>query len=158
MSGSTVAVIILTALVILLLVWVGLISYNLGLLRRSQRILTRGMTDSNLAEILAQHFVRTDSLEDRIAQLEHNVAALHDIQLGAVQRIGLVRYDAFRDMGGELSFALALLDERGDGVVVSTITGRQDNRTYVKQVKGGQTDVSSSAEEDEAIKQAMSGR
>jgi hypothetical protein len=116
------------------------------------------MTDSNLAEILAQHFVRTDGLEDRIAQLEQDVATLHDIQLGTVQRIGLVRYDAFRNMGGELSFALALLDERGDGIVVSTITGRQDNRTYAKHVKGGQTDISSSAEEDEAIKQAMSRR
>ena len=158
MSGSTVVVIILSALVILLLVWVVLISYNLGIFRRSQRILTRGMTDNNLADILAQHFVRTDGLEDRIAHLEYNVSVLHDIQLGAVQRIGLVRYDAFRDMGGELSFALALLDQRGDGLVVSTITGRKDNRTYAKQVRGGKTDVAPLAEENEAIKQAMSRR
>ena len=156
--GSTIVMSILALLVVFLLVWVTLISYNLGVLRRSQRILSRGMTDSSLQDILAQHFVRVDGLEDRIERLEQDVAALHSLQLNAVQRIGLVRYDAFDDMGGELSFALALLNEHGDGIVMSTITGRQDNRTYSKQVVKGRAAIQSSAEEDAAIKQAMSGR
>jgi hypothetical protein len=156
--GSTIVIAILAFLVILLVVWVTLISYNLGVLRRNQRILSRGRTDSSLQDILAQHFIRVDGLEDRIEHLEHNMDALHELQLSAVQRIGLVRYDAFDDMGGELSFALALLNDHGDGVVMSTITGRQDNRTYSKQVIKGRAAIQSSAEEDAAIKQAMSGR
>ncbi|MFA5866816.1 MAG: DUF4446 family protein [Actinomycetota bacterium] len=156
--GSTIVIAILSFLVILLVVWVTLISYNLGVLRRSQRILSRGMTDSSLQDILAQHFIRVDGLEDRIEHLEHDLDALHGLQLNAVQRIGLVRYDAFDDMGGELSFALALLNEHGDGIVMSTITGRQDNRTYTKQVIKGRAAIQSSTEEDAAIKQAMSGR
>ncbi len=156
--GSTIVIAILAFLVILLLVWVTLISYNLGLLRRSQRILSRGKTDSSLQDILAQHFVRVDGLEDRIEHLEYNLDALHNLQLNTIQRIGLVRYDAFDDMGGELSFALALLNEHGDGIIMSTITGRQENRTYTKQVVKGRAAIQSSAEEDAAIKQAMSGR
>ncbi len=156
--GSTIVIVLLVFLVILLFVWVTLISYNLGVLRRSQRILSRGMTDSSLQDILAQHFVRVDGLEDRIEHLEQDLDALHGLQLNAVQRIGLVRYDAFDDMGGELSFALALLNEHGDGIVMSTITGRQDNRTYTKQVIKGRAAIQSSVEEDAAIKQAMSGR
>lgn len=156
--SSTIALVVLSIFMILLIVWVGLISYNLGLVRRSQRILTRGMTDNTLQEILAQHFVRVDGLEDRLAQAEENINTLHNIQLGAVQRMGLVRYDAFSDMGGELSFALALLNEHSDGIVVSTITGRADSRTYAKQVHGGRAAIQPSAEETAAIKQAMGGR
>lgn len=154
----TIALVILGILLVLVIVWVGLISYNLGLIRRSQRILTRGMTDNTLQEILAQHFVRVDGLEDRIAQNERNIDILHNIQLQAVQRIGLIRYDAFSDMGGELSFALALLNEHGDGIVISTITGRAENRTYAKQVNAGRAVIQPSAEETAAIKQAMGGR
>lgn len=156
--GSTIVTVLLVFLVILLIIWVALISYNLGVLRRSQRILSRGMTDSSLQDILAKHFLRVDGLEDRIEHLEQGLDELHGIQLNAVQRLGLVRYDAFDDMGGELSFALALLNEHGNGVVISTITGRQDNRTYTKQVVRGRAAIQPSAEEDAAIKQAMSGR
>lgn len=156
--GSTIVLSILVFLVIFLVVWVTLISYNLGVLRRSQRILSRGMTDSSLQDILAQHFVRVDGLEDRIEHLEQGLDTLQGLQLNAIQRIGLVRYDAFDDMGGALSFALALLNEHGDGIIMSTITGRQENRTYSKQVIKGRAAIQSSAEEDAAIKQAMSGR
>jgi hypothetical protein len=156
--GSTIVLVLIALLVVLLLVWVTLISYNLGLLRRSQRILSRGMTDSSLQDILSQHFIRVDGLEDRIEHLEHNLDALHGLELNCLQRIGLVRYDAFDDMGGDLSFALALLNAHGDGIVISAITGRQDNRTYSKQVVKGRAAIQSSAEEDAAIKQAMSGR
>ncbi len=156
--GSTIVIAALSFLVILLVVWVTLISYNLGVLRRSQRILSRGMTDSSLQDILAKHFIRVDGLEDRIGHLENDLDVLHNLQLNAVQRIGLIRYDAFDDMGGELSFALALLNEHGDGIVMSTITGRQENRTYTKQVIKGRAAIQSSTEENAAIKQAMSGR
>jgi hypothetical protein len=156
--GSTIVLVILAFFVVLLVVWVALISYNLGVLRRRQRILSRGMTDSSLQDILAQHFIRVDGLEDRIEKLEEDLETIQHVQLNAVQRVGLVRYDAFDDMGGELSFALALLNDHGDGIVMSTITGRQDNRTYAKQVVKGRAAIQSSAEEDAAIKQAMSGR
>ena len=156
--SSTIAIVVLLILIVAIVVWVGLISYNLGLVRRSQRILSRGMTDNTLQEILAQHFIRVDGLEDRLAQAEENINILHNIQLDAIQRIGLIRYDAFSDMGGELSFALALLNEHGDGIVVSTIIGRADNRTYAKQVRGGRAAIQPSAEETAAINQAMGGR
>jgi hypothetical protein len=156
--SSWVVIALIAVLLVLLFIWVGLISYNLGLIRRSQRILTRGMTDNTLQEILAQHFVRVDGLEDRIANNERNIDILHNNELEAIQRVGMIRYDAFSDMGGELSFALALLNDHGDGIVISTITGRADNRTYAKHVRGGRPAIQPSAEETAAIKQAMSGR
>ena len=74
-----------------------------------------------------------------------------------VQHVGVVRFDAFEDMGGRLSFSAALLDDRGDGVVITSINGRQDTRCYAKQVRGGTSIHNLSEEEEQAIREALSG-
>lgn len=83
------------------------------------------------------------------------VAALHETLLGAIQRVGLVRFDAFEDMGGSLSFALALLDADGTGVVLSSINGRREARVYAKAIESAESAVALSDEERNAIRQAM---
>ena len=67
----------------------------------------------------------------------------------------MLRYDAFEDVGGRLSFSCALLDEHGTGVVLTSINGRQETRVYAKPVTAGQSTYNLSAEEEEAIRQAM---
>ena len=84
-----------------------------------------------------------------------NTETLRDLQRGAVSRLGLVRYDAFPDMGGMLSFSAALLDERGDGVVISAINGRQETRSYGKPIHEGASEHTLSDEEQEAIRAAL---
>jgi hypothetical protein len=76
---------------------------------------------------------------------------------GAVRRVGLVRYDAFEDVGGRLSFSCALLDEHGNGVVMTSIKGRQDTRVYAKPITDGHSSYNVSIEEEEAIRQALAG-
>ncbi len=76
---------------------------------------------------------------------------------GAVRHVGLVRYDAFEDVGGRLSFSCALLDDRGTGAVVTSINGRQDTRVYAKPITGGRSPYNLSIEEEEAIRQALAG-
>jgi hypothetical protein len=66
----------------------------------------------------------------------------------------VVRYDAFGDMGGRLSFSAALLDDSGDGLVISSINGRSETRTYAKSLVGLQSDHTLSPEEQEAIETA----
>lgn len=75
----------------------------------------------------------------------------------AVQRFGLVRYDAFQEMGGQLSFSAALLDDHGDGLVITSINGRTETRTYAKAVKNLTSSHNLSDEEREAIATASSG-
>jgi Protein of unknown function (DUF4446) len=75
----------------------------------------------------------------------------------AVRHVGLVRYDAFEDVGGRLSFSCALLDDAGDGVVVTSINGRQDTRVYAKPIAEGKSPHNLSVEEEEAIRQALAG-
>jgi Protein of unknown function (DUF4446) len=72
-----------------------------------------------------------------------------------VGTVGLTRYDAFPDAGGHLSYSAAFLDEAGDGVVLSTINGRSETRSYAKPVRGGSSDHHLSDEERAAITLAM---
>lgn len=103
------------------------------------------------------------SLLARIERIEKAVRTLNGIdkrqqlQIEAgVRRVGLLRYDAFDDVGGRLSFSCALLDERGSGIVLTSINGRQETRVYAKPVDAGVSSYNLSHEEEEAIRQAMS--
>jgi hypothetical protein len=92
-----------------------------------------------------------------VAALRADVADLRAAQAGAVSRVATVRYDAFADMGGRLSYSTALLDEHGDGVVLTSINGRTDTRAYAKPVTGWESAHTLSEEERSAIAQARSG-
>ncbi|MEP6851772.1 MAG: DUF4446 family protein [bacterium] len=81
------------------------------------------------------------------------------VALGAsLRRVALVRFDAFDDLSGRLSFALALLDGRGDGIVLSSLAGRTESRLYAKPVAGGAGVNDLSPEEQEAVTAAMRTR
>ncbi len=73
----------------------------------------------------------------------------------ALTRVAVVRYDAFGDLAGALSFSAALLDDAGNGLVLSSINGRSETRTYAKGVHAGESDAPLSPEEQEAIAEAF---
>jgi hypothetical protein len=73
----------------------------------------------------------------------------------ALTRVAVVRYDAFGDLAGALSFSAALLDDAGNGLVLSSINGRSETRTYAKGVRAGESDAPLSPEEQEAIAEAF---
>ncbi len=79
------------------------------------------------------------------------IQALQQDSASALRHVAVVRYDAFGDMGGHLSWSLALLDDGGDGVVLTSIHGRSDSRTYAKNVTGWSASQQLSPEESEAI-------
>jgi hypothetical protein len=89
--------------------------------------------------------------------LRGEVQALRAEVSDALRHLAVVRYDAFGDMGGHLSWSLALLDDGGNGVVLTSIHGRSDARTYAKNVAGWSCDQQLSPEEEEAIKFARTG-
>jgi hypothetical protein len=105
------------------------------------------------------------ALEDQAGQikrLEQAARALNatDKRLqgaidGGVRRVALLRYDAFEDVGGRLSFSCALLDEYGSGVVITSINGRQETRVYAKPITEAHSSYNLSLEEEEAIRQAL---
>ena len=120
-------------------------------LRRSLAILQAGddaesflSAAAKQVELVARLRAELSSVEGRMHELRLDVA-------DALRHVAVVRYDAFRDMGGRMSFSAALLDDAGDGLVISAIHGRTETRSYAKGVKGGASDQQLSPEERQAI-------
>jgi hypothetical protein len=86
--------------------------------------------------------------------LRQEVAALKAENAQALRHIAVIRYDAFTDTGGQLSWSMALLDDSGSGVVLTSIQGRNESRTYAKNVTGWASDSQLSPEEEDAISNA----
>jgi hypothetical protein len=95
-----------------------------------------------------------DALPEDVHGLRQEVAALRAEAGDALRHLAVVRYDAFGDMGGHLSWSLALVDDGGDGVVLTSIHGRSDARTYAKSVRDWRCDQQLSPEELEAVENA----
>lgn len=95
-----------------------------------------------------------DALPEDVRGLRQEVAALKREAGDALRHLAVVRYDAFGDMGGHLSWSLALLDDSGHGVVVTSIHGRSEARTYAKNIVGWHCEQQLSPEEDEAVSHA----
>jgi uncharacterized protein DUF4446 len=120
--------------------------------------LTRGEGGRSLEAVLEGHLRRVGEVDGRVRSIEQRTSALESQGRKAVQRVGLVRFNPFEDTGSNQSFALALLDEDGDGVVVSSLHTRQATRVYVRPVNGGVAERALSDEESEALAQATSAR
>ena len=95
-----------------------------------------------------------DAVPEDVHGLRQEVAALRAEGADALRHVSVVRYDAFGDMGGHLSWSIALTDDGGNGVVLTSIHGRSDARTYAKSVSGWTSDQQLSPEELEAIERA----
>jgi hypothetical protein len=98
-----------------------------------------------------------ETVPEDVLGLRQEVAALRAEARGALRHLAVVRYDAFDDMGGHLSWSLALLDDSGDGVVLTSIHGRSDARTYAKNVTAWRSEQQLSPEELDAITGAKAG-
>jgi hypothetical protein len=95
-----------------------------------------------------------DALPEDVHGLRQEVAALRSEGADALRHLAVVRYDAFGDMGGHLSWSVALVDDGGNGVVLTSIHGRSDARTYAKTISGWTCEQQLSPEELEAIEHA----
>lgn len=139
---------------------------TLAKLRRATRVLARGARGEDnhhsLLETAQRHDERIEVVADELESLREHIEAIVGSRPGdapgALRNIALVRYDAFSEMSGRLSFSLALLDEKGDGVTLSAIAGAGDTRVYAKGVEGGRSENELSPEEQQAVSAALAKR
>lgn len=154
----SVAFAVLAAVALILLVAVVLLFARLSAIKRNY-ILLRG--DGELEDIFgavgrAMH--QMDSIDKKMVALSQTQERQAAIGKLAIQKFGMVRYDAFEDMGGRLSFSAALLDDNGDGFVLTSINGRTETRTYAKAIKQSKSQHNLSQEETAAIAAATGGQ
>ena len=123
-------------------------------LRKTLRV-TRGASGNELLLALRNHSDDLDALDTAVIDLQARVAeAERDVDL-CTSRVAMVHYDAFPDMGGKLSFSLAMLDEQGDGVVLSVVNGRSETRVWGKRVIAGSSRQRLSDEESQVLERAL---
>lgn len=153
MSTESLAVVATGFSVFALLVVVAL-AVQVGRLRRAYDGLVAGAEESSFVDAMGRSAASAAALRLDVDRVREQLAAVQGDAAGALRRTAVVRYDAFGDLGGALSFSVALLDGDGDGLVLTCINGRSETRTYAKGVTGGRSDVALSPEEQEAVEQA----
>ena len=141
-------------MLLLLVLWQARRVRRLG---RRLDALTRGEEGKDLTAVLDAHLDKVFAVSREVDELTVRTAVVESNLRRSLQRIGIVRFNPFEDTGGNQSFALALLDANGDGIVVSSLHSRGGTRVYAKAVVGGRSEAALSDEETQAVREALSG-
>lgn len=126
-----------------------------GLNKKYKRFLEKLGNGSNIEEDLETYMYRVEKVEKQNAEIANYVKTLDEDLTRCIQKVGIVRYNAFKDTGSDLSFTLALLDEHNDGVVLNGIYSREMSNIYAKPVKNGESSYAMSEEEKLAVQKAI---
>lgn len=154
MADPTSAALLAAALAVVALAISLWVAVRLGRLQRSYDALVEGSGAGGFVDAVARQRAAAAELAGGLAALQREVGSARAELAGALRHVGVVRYDAFADMGGRLSFSAALLDDAGDGLVITSINGRSETRTYAKGVAAGASEQTLSPEEQQAIARA----
>ena len=139
-------------LILLVLVIVNMVQTNK--LKKKYRSFMAGKNAKSLEDTLITRLEQVDKLLTANAANEKNIKKLFDNMKFTFQKVGLVKYDAFNEMGGKLSFSLALLNESDDGFVMNAVHSREGCYTYVKEIVAGNSIIVLAEEEQEALNMA----
>lgn len=152
-QGSMLIIFLLFFSLMLLIIW--FLEHRANKKYRSQHLtLLEGIHIANVEEYILKQNEEIKRLQDEIIALQRELKIFEQIQQLAIQRVGLVRYNPFLDLGGDQSFSIALLDGREDGLVITSIYGREESRLFAKPIKRGQTRYRLTDEELLAIDRA----
>lgn len=138
-----------------LLVYICIINKKVKKLNEKYEKFMTGKDAKSLEDVINKRFSQVDMLirEDRINK--KNIENINENLLFAIQKLGIVKYDAFNEMGGKLSFALAMLDKENTGIVINSMHSREGCYTYIKEIIKGESFIQLGEEEKEALDKAI---
>ncbi len=154
-TGFTFVECLLFLILGILFVWIITLEWRFLRATRTLRILFKGRTGVDLEQMLRAYLQRVDHTDQALAEMVSRTAELERKAPTNVQHVGVIRFNPFPDKGGDQSFAVALLDDRADGVVFTGLHSRGDSRIYAKPVVGGNSTYALTEEEKEAISRAL---
>lgn len=157
-NEQVVLALVAVAALALLSSWVAFVSFlRLRKARREYMLLRGDGAERDILDAVDKIFRKLTAMDKRMDIFNARQEEQTAVGRFAVRRFELLRYDAFDDMGGQQSFSAALLDDHGDGLVLTSINGRGETRTYAKPVKALTSDVALTDEEMEVIAEAAAG-
>ena len=140
---------------ILTIGFISILYSNIKLKNKYNKFMKKIGNGKNIEEDLENYMYRVERVERQNAEIISYCKNLDDEVAKCIQKVGIVRYSAFKDTGSDLSFAVAMLDENNDGVVFNGIYSREMSNIYAKPVKNGGSEYTFSEEEKEAIRRAI---
>ena len=141
--------------VLLLLGFIIMISKLYSLNKKYRIFIEKLGNGENIEEDLETYMYRVEKVEKQNAEITNYIKTLDEDLTKCIQKVGIVRYNAFKDTGSDLSFTLALLDEHNDGVVLNGIYSREMSNIYAKPIKNGKSTYTMSEEETQAVQKAI---
>lgn len=124
-------------------------------LKKKYKSFMEGKDAKSLEETIINRFRQVDDLKVNQDLQNKDIQVLKANILKTYQKFGLVKYDAFNEMGGQLSFSLAMLDKKNNGFLLNTVHNREGSYTYVKEIFDGKSEINLSEEEEEALNKAI---
>lgn len=131
--------------------------FKIRSIKKQYNKMAQGMKGINLEELLIHTSQDLDGIKGDIVKLDENIQSLRTKLTFAIQKVGFMRYNAFGDMGSDLSFSIALLDNFSNGFVLTSIYGRDNNVCYAKPIILGKSKIQLSSEEIMVIDKAIKG-
>lgn len=148
-------VIALAALVVVLIIILIVNSVKMSKLKKNYRIFMGGNDAKSLEDTLIKRLNQIDDLMESDKENKEAIQVVLDHLDATYQKVGLVKYDAFNEMGGKLSFSLALLNRKNDGFIINAMHSREGCYTYIKEIINGNSVILLSEEEKEALAEAV---
>ena len=147
---------VLLVFVLALLGWTLYLTLNFRKYLKERQEFLKKAKGKGLDEILTKQLKRLEKSEDAIQELKKRADSLDVNAEISITKIGVVRYNPFRDTGGDQSFSVALLNDKLDGMIISSMYGREGSRVFAKALKDGRSDHPLTDEEIRAIEKAVS--
>ena len=137
-------------------IWLSAVTFFLTRMLLHYRRLTADVAKKDLISSLNHLISVTEQNSDDIKRLSERLSQNIEDNKDHLQRIGFMRYNPFTDTGGDQSFSMCLLDEKGNGIMISSLHSRENTRLYAKKIENGKPQAQVlSKEEQEVIKQAL---
>ena len=152
---DTFLIVISVILCILVIAFIVLLVKLFSINKKYKTFINKLGNGNNIEEDLENYMYRVERVEKQHAEIRGLINAIDTNMANCIQKIGIVRYNAFKDTGSDLSFALAMLDEKNNGVVLNGIYSREMSNIYAKPVENGKSTYTISEEEQQAIQKAM---
>lgn len=146
------------AVAVLLLAWNVFLQISVSRMKKNQDQLFSGKNGMDLEKIILEHGKNIKELDRDIQDLYGISNRIHDLASRSVHKVGMIRFNPFKDLGGDQSFSIALLNGDDSGLVISGLHTREGNRVYAKPIERGKAVKHPLTEEEtEAIKKAEEG-
>ena len=155
---DTFLIVISVILCILVIAFIVLLVKLFSINKKYKTFINKLGNGNNIEEDLENYMYRVERVEKQHAEIRGLINTIDTNMANCIQKIGIVRYNAFKDTGSDLSFALAMLDEKNNGVVLNGIYSREMSNIYAKPVENGKSTYTISEEEQQAIQKAIESK